>query len=205
MSIADVLRRLLEANDINQASLARIAGVSDATVSLWLSNVRKPSIDALQRISEHFGVSSDELLGMSSAKYLSADAPKKAYMPLYGRVHAGTVQEPDIVEHDVPVPYEVWRRHRGAILLEVEGDCMSRVLPPGCLVIVDKTMQPSSGSIVVAALDNEYVIRRYSRGANTLMLSPDSYNQDWQDIVITDDTVELVGVVVWYQPREELT
>ena len=208
MDTLDILRELMSSNDINQSALARIAGSDDATVSLWFSGKRKPTLRHVENIAKYFGVSVDYLLGRPKYEYafmsMPQSAPKKAYAPLLGRVHAGSKSEPDILDDAVPIPYEIWERHRDAILLEVEGDCMDKILPPGCLVLIDKTQEPRQGSIVVAAIDNEYIVRRYSCGASTLLLSPVSNNTEWQDLIITDDTVELVGVVVWYQPPSEL-
>lgn len=201
------VRALMEQQDINQSALARIADSDNATVSMWFSGQRKPNIKHLQAIAEYFDVSVDYLLGRPAYSYAYLklqDKPEKAYMPLYGRVHAGTGSEPDIIDNTVPVPYEIWEKHKDAILLEVEGDCMDKVLPPGCLVMIDKHKTPSQSSIVVANIEGDYLIRRYSRGATTLLLSPESHNPEHKDLVITDKTVELVGVVVWYQPKREL-
>ena len=67
---------------------------------------------------------------------------------------------------------------------------------------------PKNGSIAVVKMNEErYVMRRMFRGANTLVLSPESFDSGYEDIVITshdDVSVELVGTVVWYQPKEEM-
>ena len=53
----------------------------------------------------------------------------------------------------------------------------------------------------------DYVMRRMFRGASTLVLSPESWNDGYEDIVISDSderTVEFHGAVVWFQPSTEL-
>lgn len=126
MAQTEVIRSLMEERDINQAALARIAGVTSGTVSQWFSGSFSPKAEPLQRMAEYFGVTVDYLLGGSAHHFirLPHDAPRKAHMPLVGRVHAGDGSDPDILDGSVPVPYEVWERHRDAFLLEVEGDCM---------------------------------------------------------------------------------
>ena len=50
-------------------------------------------------------------------------------------------------------------------------------------------------------------MRRLYSGASVLVLSPDSWEDDYEDIVISDQedhTVEYVGVVVWYQAAHEM-
>ena len=125
-----------------------------------------------------------------------------------GRVHAGDAQEPDVIDDKVPVPYEVWEHHKNGYLLEVEGSCMNKVYPEGCFILVDPAKQPSNGSIAVVKInDDDYVMRRMYRGANTLILSPESFDDSYTDIVISNDDetcIQLVGTVVWYQPKEEM-
>lgn len=48
---------------------------------------------------------------------------------------------------------------------------------------------------------------RMTRGASTLLLSPDSFDASYENIVITtadERTVEFFGTVVWYQAGQEL-
>lgn len=85
---------------------------------------------------------------------------------------------------------------------------MSKVYPEGCHILVDPNKPPMNGSIAVVKInDDDYVMRRMYKGANTLILSLESWEEGYTDIVITQDdetTVELVGTVVWFQPKEEM-
>lgn len=50
-------------------------------------------------------------------------------------------------------------------------------------------------------------MRRMYKTANTLVLSPESWNPAHEDIIITVDsghTVEFGGKVVWYQAAREM-
>lgn len=51
------------------------------------------------------------------------------------------------------------------------------------------------------------MMRRMYRGATTLVLSPESWEDGFEDIVITsgdDRTVEFHGTVVWFQFSSEM-
>ena len=53
----------------------------------------------------------------------------------------------------------------------------------------------------------DYVMRRLCNTGRTIVLSPDSWDDSYEDIVITGEderTVEYVGTVVWFQPAEEM-
>lgn len=221
MGVPENIDALLVANDITQETLARIAGVSPAAVSGWRHG-SIPRQDAVQKICDFFRLKKDDITsdryGLAAKEH--GTAPKlppnaifpppsrPAYMPLLGRVHAGDAQEPDVINEKVSVPYEIRQRHQDAYLLEVEGNCMNRVYPEGCLVAVDRHAEPRNGSIAVVSIDGaDYVMRRLYRGATTMILSPDSWEDGHEDIVISsndDHTVEFVGVVVWYQASCEM-
>lgn len=225
MTIRENIIKLRGIYDITQADLAEIAGVSRGAVSQWEGGFSEPRMGAIERIASHFGLRKSNIIeegGMDFIdpitkkpktnipdKAIPQSIPtKRAYLPLLGRVHAGDAQEPDVIDAKIPVPYEVWERHQNGYLLEVEGNCMSKVYPEGCHILVDPTKPPMNGSIAVVRLnDDDYVMRRMYKGANTLVLSPESWDEGYTDIVITQSdemTVELVGTVVWYQPKEEM-
>lgn len=65
-----------------------------------------------------------------------------------------------------------------------------------------------NGSIAVVTLDGcDTLVRRMYKTANTLVLSPESWNPAYEDIIITVDsghTVEFGGKVVWYQAARKM-
>lgn len=213
MSIADNIRRIRKSHDLNQEEFGKIAGVSAMAVSQWENGRAVPRMGAVQRIADHFHISKGEVIDESVAPAnLPANAilprPSTAYAPLLGRVHAGDAQEPDILDDRVPVPEEVISAHPHAYFLQVEGQCMSKVYPEGCYILIDPDREPQNGSIAVVSIDGEdYVMRRLYRGATTLVLSPESWDDGFEDIVITQDDeriVEFHGTVVWFQAAEEM-
>ena len=51
----------------------------------------------------------------------------------------------------------------------------------------------------------DFMMRRLRKGASTAMLSPDSHNAEWGDIIVTDDSdMKIIGTVVWFQSGAEL-
>lgn len=223
MGIRENIIKLRKIFNVTQAELAEIAGVSRGAVSQWEGGFSEPRMGAIERMAACYGLSKMNIIedgGMDlidpitkkpfnkPQNAIPISEPKKAYLPLLGRVHAGDAQEPDVIDSHIPVPYEVWENHQNGYLLEVEGSCMNRVYPEGCHVLIDPIKMPTNGSIAVVKMNEEnYVMRRMFRGANTLVLSPESFDDEYEDIVITshdDVSVELVGTVVWFQPKEEM-
>lgn len=223
MTVTTVFAKNLTAwlgdRDMTQKELAESVGVTPATVNTWIRQGRMPNIAVIQEICDLYHIPYDDLVSDDYGYYarthnlteapggaLAARIPMPAYAPLYGRVHAGEAEEPDVLEFSVPIPHEVLEHHKNGYFLEVEGDCMSKVYPPGSMVFIDPDMPPQSGSIAVVDLGVEgYIMRRLYIGASVLVLSPESFNSDWEDIVVSGEMeARLVGTVVWYQAPEEM-
>lgn len=212
MSIGSNIRRIRVARDLTQEEFGKIAGVSAMAVSQWENDRAVPRMGAVQAIADHFGLNKGEIIDdeptdLPDGAMLPSDA-RPAYAPLLGRVHAGDACEPDVIDDRIPIPYEVREAHPRGYFLEVEGGCMSRVYPEGCHIYIDPAQQPRNGSVAVVSIDGaDYVMRRLYNTGRTVVLSPDSWDDCYEDIVITVDdgrTVEYVGTVVWFQPAEEM-
>lgn len=221
MGIPENIDAILVKFDLKPESLARIAGVSTATVSRWrtgqIDNIRKAN---LERMCEALELEPDDILsssaGMAAKEHgraLPADAlpvysSGEATVPLLalGRVHAGELADEEEAEGRVEVPASVLERHPRAFALAVEGDCMDRVVPEGAHVLVDPDREPGNGSIAVVETEGyRAVMRRWYRGSSTLMLSADSFSEHEDMIFGQDDgPVRVVGTVVWWQAPGEM-
>lgn len=211
MGLAENIRKFRTDADLTQAKLADLVGVTRATVTQWETGWSQPRMGAVEKLSEVLGVSMSELVDDSNIKRIpgaiTPTEPRKAYLPLLGKVHAGDAQEPQVLDERISLPYEVWERHRDGYFLQVEGQCMSKIYPEGSYILIDPMQRPTNGSIAVVSIDGaDYVMRRLYKGSSVLVLSPDSWEADYEDIVIAGDdhTVEFVGSVVWFQASGEL-
>lgn len=211
MGLAENIRKFRTDADLTQAKLADLVGVTRATVTQWETGWSQPRMGAVEKLSEVLGVSMSELVDDSNIKRvpgaITPTEPRKAYLPLLGKVHAGDAQEPQVFDERISLPYEVWERHRDGYFLQVEGQCMSKIYPEGSYILIDPMQRPTNGSIAVVSIDGaDHVMRRLYKGSSVLVLSPDSWEAGYEDIVIAGDdhTVEFVGSVVWFQASGEL-
>lgn len=217
------LKAARTAREMTQKQLSAQLGVREQTVIKWEGGgISQPrNKDVLEKIYDILGITYDDLFGSSNGFYAKvsglSDAPDGAVatvfssvatLPLLGRGHAGKPTEPDEIDGVVELPASVAAGHPKAYFLEVEGDCMDRVYPEGCYILVDPDREPCDGSVAVFSIEGMgYVIRRLKTAAKRIMLVPESFNPEHDDIVIADDderTVEAVGTVVWFQAKREM-
>lgn len=213
MSIGSNIRRIRNAHGLTQDEFGKIADVSAMAVSQWENNRAVPRMGAVQAIADHFGINKGEIIDDEPAgSPLPAGAmpvvASSATVPLLtlGRVHAGAMTDEEEVSHRVEVPASVCENHPRAFALEVEGDCMDRVIPEGSHVLVDPDREPGNGSIAVVETESySAVMRRWYRGSSTLMLTADSHAEQ-EDMVFgpEDGPVRVVGTVVWWQAPAEM-
>lgn len=210
MSTGANIKRLREQHGLTQEQLGKMVDVSRSTITQWERGWTTPRMGNVQLLAGALGVSTADIIAdeLPPSNAIKPATAKPAYAPLLGRVHAGQAQEPDVLQDAVPVPYEIIKHHPQGYFLQVEGDCMDNVYPEGCYILIDPEQRPSNGSIAVVSIDGaDYVMRRLYRGANTLILSPDSSNAEHEDMVFaatTEHTVEFHGTVVWFQSSKEM-
>lgn len=210
MSTGSNIKRLREQHGLTQEQLGKMVDVSRSTITQWERGWTTPRMGNVQLLAGALGVSTADIIAdeLPPSNAIKPATAKPAYAPLLGRVHAGEAQEPDVLHDAIPVPYEIIKRHPQGYFLQVEGDCMDNVYPEGCYILIDPEQRPSNGSIAVVSIDGaDYVMRRLYRGANTLVLSPDSHNTEYEDMVFaatTEHTVEFHGTVVWFQSSKEM-
>lgn len=213
MSIAGNIRRIRTGHDMTQEEFGKVAGVSAMAVSQWENARAVPRMGAVQRIADYFNISKGEVIDEEpSRRQLPPNAipvtASSATVPLVtlGRVHAGEMSDEEEAAHEVEVPASVCEGHPRAFALQVEGDCMNRVVPEGAHVLVDPDLEPGNGSIAVVETEGyRAVMRRWYRGSTRLMLCADSF-ADYDDMVFgpDDGPVRVVGTVVWFQAAEEM-
>ena len=63
MQFGDILRWLIEENDLTQKQLSESLNIAPSTVANYVNNLREPDFQTLRRIADYFHVSIDYLLG----------------------------------------------------------------------------------------------------------------------------------------------
>ena len=215
MTIGKNIKRLRELSGLTQEELGKQVGVSSMAVSQWENDRAVPRMGTIEKLAQVLKTTKSSLIDDGETAFarplpgaITPTKSKPAYLPLLGRVHAGEPCEPDTLDDLVALPAQVADAHPRAYFLKVEGDCMDKIYPEGCLILVDPDREPANGSIAAVSIDgHDAVMRRMLRTPSTMVLAPESHNPDHADIVVTAEsghTVELHGTVVWFQAAKEL-
>lgn len=226
MSVADNIIAIRNLFDVTQRELAEVAGVTENAVSKWENGYAKPRMGAVEKIAACYGLSKLDIIEDGGMDDFDPITKKKrptfpgampvrtspdAYVPVYGNIHAGIAEEPDVFDGEMrAVPQWVVDNHPDCFLLKVVGDCMDRVYPEGCMVLIDRRAEAVNGCVAAVSIDEtDFLMRRWYRTADTLILSPDSFNPEHRDRVFTREDwdehfVKVVGRVVWFMSDGEI-
>lgn len=223
MAMAGNIKKLRKIFGVTQSELARIAGVTENAVSKWENGYADPRMGAIEKMAACYGLSKMNIIedgGMdlidpvtkkqrpTEFDHIAYQVVSSVEVPVLGKVHAGELMEHDEVDDTTRIPDFVAAQSPNVFVVHSEGDCMDKDFSVNDDLVVNPDKEPINGSVVIAFIDGaEYIVRRIFRTAQTLILSPNSHNPEYKDIVITadsDTTVEIGGVVIWNQARRLL-
>ena len=222
MTIAENIIKLRKLFGVTQRELGAVAGVSENAVSKWENGYSEPRMGAIERMAACYGLTKMNIIedgGMDmidpltkrpreeARRTLNTKGVPMAKVPLVGNTHAGKPCLPEELDEfpEVEVPQFLIDRDPGSYGLEVDGDCMDRVCPPGMVAVVQPGVAARSGDVVVATIDGaDSVMRRMTVINGDLILSPESHNPDHENMYIAaqDDRQVHVEHVAYFQSRE---
>lgn len=222
MTIAENIIKLRKLFGVTQRELGAVAGVSENAVSKWENGYSEPRMGAIERMAACYGLTKMNIIedgGMDmidpltkrpreeARRMLKTKGAPMVKVPLVGNTHAGKPCLPEELDEfpEVEVPQFLIDRDPGSYGLEVDGDCMDRVCPPGMVAVVQPGVAARSGDVVVATIDGaDSIMRRMTVINGDLILSPESHNPDHENMYIAaqDDRQVHVEHVAYFQSRE---
>lgn len=81
----------------------------------------------------------------------------------------------DYMERGIDLNEQLIRNKPATFFMRVSGSSMINAgIYDGDIVIVDRSLKPQNGKIVIAVIDGEMLIRRYEKTINSLRLIPET-------------------------------
>lgn len=122
---------------------------------------------------------------------------KEEYIPIFLESVSAGFPSPadDYLEGRLDLNEYLVRNPSATFFLRVTGDSMIDAgIHSGDVLIVDRSLTPRSGSIVIAAIDGELVVKRLKISKNKIYLIPE--NRQYEQIEIKSEmNFEVWGVV----------
>lgn len=162
------LTQLMEEKNLTQVELAEKIGITNVTISRYLSGERKPRVEIVAKLAKELNTTVDYLLGNSDtfSKDNIVEAINKVFgkksfinnqlLPVLGTVKAGYnyLAEQNII--DYINPYMEISDPENFFCLLVKGDSMSPQFTDGDYVVVHKTDNCfESGAICVVLINGD--------------------------------------------------
>lgn len=193
-------------NDLGftQAELAEKLGLTYSSVSQWESGRAIPRTPVLRQLAELFDTTVADLMGEDAAE--AAISGTSRMVPLLGFAHMGEPCDEGNLADEVEVPASIADAHPRGFMVHAQGGCMDNRFPHDALLLVDPDMEPVNGQPVLAeTADYGAVVRNYTRGRSTVMLTADSHSGEYDDILAGpgDEPVVCKGRVVWYMGERD--
>lgn len=204
MEFGDKLRSLRTKAGLTQLDIAEKLDVSAAAIGAWENGRAKPRLTKLGQLAELLGTSAADLMGEDAAE--AAISGTSRMVPLLGFAHMGEPCDEGNLADEVEVPASIADAHPRGFMVHAQGGCMDNRFPHDALLLVDPDMEPVNGQPVLAeTADYGAVVRNYTRGRSTVMLTADSHSGEYDDIVATPDDAPVVckGRVVWYMGERD--
>lgn len=204
MEFGDKLRSLRTKAGLTQLDIAEKLDVSAAAIGAWENGRAKPRLTKLGQLAELLGTSAADLMGEDATE--AAISGTSRMVPLLGFAHMGEPCDEGNLADEVEVPASIADAHPRGFMVHAQGGCMDNRFPHDALLLVDPDMEPVNGQPVLAETsDYGAVVRNYTRGRSTVMLTADSHSGEYDDILAGpgDEPVVCKGRVVWYMGERD--
>lgn len=204
MDLGKKIRAHRDELGLTQAELADKLGLTYSSVSQWESGRATPRTPILRQLADLFDTTVAELMGEDAAE--AAISGTSRMVPLLGFAHMGEPCDEGNLADEVEVPASIADAHPRGFMVHAQGGCMDNRFPHDALLLVDPDMEPVNGQPVLAeTADYGAVVRNYTRGRSTVMLTADSHSGEYDDILAGpgDEPVVCKGRVVWYMGERD--
>lgn len=204
MDLGKKIRAHRDELGLTQAELADKLGLTYSSVSQWESGRATPRTPILRQLADLFDTTVADLMGEDATE--AAISGTSRMVPLLGFAHMGEPCDEGNLADEVEVPASIADAHPRGFMVHAQGGCMDNRFPHDALLLVDPDMEPVNGQPVLAETsDYGAVVRNYTRGRSTVMLTADSHSGDYDDILAGpgDEPVVCKGRVVWYMGERD--
>ena len=190
---------------LTMAEVAKIVGVSEATVSRWESgNIGNMKRDRIALYAKALQVSPTYIMGMEDAtappedfselyeKYPNIKPIKKVKIPMLGNIACG---EPTFADEEHETYIETDGRIQADFCLTCAGDSMEPKMQSGDIVFIRKQEAVDDGQIAAVLIEDEATLKRvyYDKANNVLQLVAE--NPKYRPLVYSGEQLNSIRIL----------
>lgn len=204
MTIGKRIKQLRMRNNLSQAELGKIAGVTDKAVSTWEQDQKIPRMGAIEKMALYFGVTKSYIIDGVDDGTRDFDPtippgfeplPEMQLIPLVGEIACGM---PITAEENLDGYVEAPKGRHIDFALTCKGESMIDAgISDGDVVFVRKQPTVENGQIAAVRVNGEATVKRVYINGNAMILQPANINFLPQTYAISElDDVAIEGLVV---------
>lgn len=204
MTIGKRIKQLRMRNNLSQAELGKIAGVTDKAVSTWEQDQKIPRMGAIEKMALYFGVTKSYIIdGVDDGTRDFEPTippgfeplPEMQLIPLVGEIACGM---PITAEENLDGYVEAPKGRHIDFALTCKGESMIDAgISDGDVVFVRKQPTVENGQIAAVRVNGEATVKRVYINGNAMILQPANINFLPQTYAISElDDVAIEGLVV---------
>ena len=204
MTIGKRIKQLRMRNNLSQAELGKIAGVTDKAVSTWEQDQKIPRMGAIEKMALYFGVTKSYIIdGVDDGTRDFEPTippgfeplPEMQLIPLVGEIACGM---PITAEENLDGYVEAPKGRHIDFALTCTGETMVDAgISDGDVVFVRKQPTVENGQIAAVRVNGEATVKRVYINGNAMILQPANINFLPQTYAISElDDVAIEGLVV---------
>ena len=115
-----------------------------------------------------------EVENFSGSSYTGSKNFRQQDVPMANASGFGAAAD-DYMERGIDLNEQLIRNKPATFFMKMSGNSMENAgISTGDILIVDRSVKPINGKIVIAVIDGEMLIRRYERTINKLRLIPET-------------------------------
>lgn len=106
----------------------------------------------------------------------------------------------DYIEESIDLNKFVIKNKSATFYARVDGSSMEPILRDGDLIVIDRSLAPSSNDIVLCYIDGDFTVKTVQKTPNAIYLVP--ANQAYDPIEVTRDNNFIVWGVITFSIRK---
>lgn len=208
MNIKDMLKNRRVELGLSQLDIAKMVGVSEATVSRWESgNIANMKRDRIQKLAKALQIDPSMLIFNDSDVVKVPDniipMPKMRQIPLLGDIACGApILAVENVEDMVNIPENI----RADFALRCKGDSMINArIYDGDIVYIRQQPIVDNGQIAAVLIDDEATLKRFRKYSDHIVLEPANpqfmplsyWGDDMKDVHVLGLAVAFTSTIVY--------